>query len=282
MQNSWHAYSKFSEIVDAIRNFTGIQHQKIGSACDGRSPLLAITSPIAPAPTSPWILISAGIHGDEKAGVLAAMEFMRRWMPLYIQRVNFVVLPCINPTGFDADTLENSRGVNLNRQFGVESLEPEIVAVEQWLAKFNGQFHMTFDLHEVLPNYVGEGFVESDNPRECYLYETQNDPSKRIGHMLIKSLRKLTPNIPVCEFPTIYHDINESGVVAYPEANRNAIYATGTSLDSFLNGRYTDHSFTTETPTGWPMELRVKTQIQWLKAAVEYLAKDDRVSKEIL
>lgn len=126
---------------------------------------------------------------------------------------------------------------------------------------------MTFDLHEVRPDYVGEGFVQKDNPRAAYLYETVNDDSKRIGRLMIDTL---PPGRQVCDWPTIYDDINNAGVISYPEGCRNKIYAEATSFDSFLSNRYTGHSFTLETPTRWSLRDRVDTHLTFLKTALRH------------
>ena len=175
------------------------------------------------------------------------------------------MFPCVNPSGFDAHTLATETGANLNRLFGVDSTQPEVRAIEGWFSAHARRFLMTFDLHEVRPDYIGEGFVEEDNPRGAYLYETVIDNSARLGRSMIDAL---PPDRPVCDWATIYHDINENGVVSYPEGCRNAIYAKGTSLDSFLSGRYTGHSFTLETPTGWDLSDRVETHLTFLRTAL--------------
>jgi len=125
------------------------------------------------------------------------------------------------------------------------------------------------DLHEVMPTYCGEGFVEADNPRACYLYECQHEARRRLGHEMIAALPAETE---VCDWQEIYHDKGDGGVVFYPEACANKIYGQNTTFDAFLNGRYTNHSFTTETPTGWNLEKRVATQLTWLIVAANAAA----------
>jgi hypothetical protein len=126
---------------------------------------------------------------------------------------------------------------------------------------------MTFDLHEVRPGYVGEGFGPKDNPRAAYLYETVTDDSERVGPLLINALPS---SRPICDWPTVYDDINQAGVISYPEACRNKIYAEGTSFDSFLSGRYTGHSFTLETPVGWSVSDRIDTHLTFLTVALRH------------
>jgi len=180
----------------------------------------------------------------------------------------FAVLPCVNPSGFELGTLETADGADLNRLFGIGSPQPEIVSVESWLRQLQQRSVATFDLHEISPDYRGEGFVESDNPHACYLYEIQSDRARRIGRALINAL---PPSFEVCRWPFIYKDCNDEGVVSYPEACKNAIYAQQTTFDAYLNARFTSHSFTLETPMGWPLEKRVQAHLIWLGAAMSRL-----------
>ena len=79
------------------------------------------------------------------------------------------------------------------------------------------------------------------------------------------------PEMGVCRWPLIYEDRNDDGVVAYPEACRNAIYAEQTTFDAYLATRFTSHSFTLETPMGWPLEKRVQAHLIWLELAMSRL-----------
>ncbi len=228
-------------------------------------PMLCVRSALWDV-TRPTVLISGGVHGDEPAGVYAALTFLDQDRE-FRDALQFVIFPCVNPSGFDAGTLETQSGGNLNRLFGVASRQVEVRAIEDWLRAHAVQFRMTFDLHEVRPDYVGEGFSEADNPRGAYLYETVRDDSEHVGRAMIDAL---PPDRVVCDWPTIYNDINDRGLISYPGGCRNQIYAKGRSLDAYLNKRYTTHSFTLETPTGWPLRDRVDTQLTFLKTALRH------------
>jgi hypothetical protein len=263
------AGSRFEQIVEArLSSMTGVRIEQIARVRHGAAtwPILCVRSARWEA-SRPTVLISGGVHGDEQAGVHAALAFLAEDQCEFDGVLQFVVFPCVNPSGFDADTLETASGANLNRLFGINSAQPEIRAIEDWLRAQALHFVMTFDLHEVRPDYVGEGFAPKDNPRAAYLYETVTDDSERIGRLMIDAL---PPGRPVCDWPTIYHDINRAGVISYPEARRNKIYAEGTSFDSFLGSRYTGHSFTLETPVGWSLSDRVDTQLTFLKVALRH------------
>ncbi len=236
-------------------------------------PLLCVQTP--PHDTSraslQRILITAGVHGDEPAGVHAALDFLRDIAPTFSDCFQFYVLPCVNPSGFEANTLATMTGVNINRSFTSRSTVLEVRAIKQWLRASGRQFRATFDLHEAPPYYQGEGFTEQDNPSGTYLYEMAPDDGMRIGHDLI---RALPPDVEICTWPTIYHDVNDCGVIAYPTACRNSVYAQRTTLDAYVHGRYTQHSFTTETPTGWSLEKRIATHLTYLCVALQLMSRD--------
>jgi hypothetical protein len=258
------------DVETRVQRLSSAFTTRIGTAAyDSHAyPILACLATGDSAVDRPWVLISAGVHGDEFAGVFAALEFLEKRVRTFTSSFHIAVLPCINPSGFELDTLENADGANLNRLFGIESEQPEVVAVESWLNQTRRRFVATFDLHEISPDYRGEGFVESDNPRACYLYETQEDRAQRIGRAMIDALPS---SFEVCRWPFIYNDRNDDGVVSYPEACGNAIYAEQTTLDAYLNARFTHHSFTLETPLGWPLEKRVQAHLIWLEAAMSRL-----------
>lgn len=216
----------------------------------------------------PSILISGEVHGDEIAGVYAVLEFLEKHTRNYENRFRFFVYPCINPSGFEAGTLKTA-GLNLNRLFGVHH-ESEIEIIQRFLREgpCPAEYLFTMDFHEVDPDYEGEGFTKKDNPKECFIYETQKNKARRIGK---KMLSELPPNTPICTWDKIYNDINSEGVIWYPEGCENEIYAQGTSFDSYLQRHFTNHSFTTETPTNWSLEKRVQTHLSFLFSALKHL-----------
>jgi hypothetical protein len=261
--------SRFAQEVEAkLAQLKKDRVEQIARVAYGNAswPILCVRSKRWEA-SRPIVLISGGVHGDEPAGVHAALAFIAHAQRQFDDLLQFVLFPCVNPSGFDADTLETASGANLNRLFGINSAQPEVRAIEAWLRLHGRRFLMTFDLHEVRPDYVGEGFVQKDNPRAAYLYETVTDSSERVGRLMIDALPS---SRSVCDWPTIYDDINEAGVISYPEGCRNQIYAKGTTFESFLSRRYTGHSFTLETPVGWSLSDRVNTHLTFLKTALRH------------
>lgn len=93
---------------------------------------------------APAVHLSAGVHGDEPAGVLALIDVVEtdRLDP----RFSYRVWPCVNPTGFDAHTRENIDGLDINRTFGRGGSSPEAKAVI--ISNRDRKFVAAIDLHE--------------------------------------------------------------------------------------------------------------------------------------
>ena len=262
-----------SEIAPSFEHvraaLTGLAHHRVDTLTSvshhGKHWPLVVVHPHRWDSARKPILIAGGVHGDEPAGVYAALTLLAEADRADYVGPPLVIFPCVNPSGFDAGTLTSGSGANLNRLFGTRSEEPEVRAIEEWLQTQGLTFRMAFDLHEVRPDYAGEGFTAKDNPLGAYLYEIVIDGSPRLGRAMIDALPS---DRAVCDWPTIYEDVNTGGVITYPQDRRNPIYAQGTSLDAFLSSEYTGHAFTTETPTGWSMPQRVDTHVTFVKTAL--------------
>jgi protein MpaA len=88
------------------------------------------------------IAIFAGIHGDEPAGTLGLMDFVRALDedPLTGRDYQLWLYPVCNPTGYLDGTRHARSGVDLNREFWHHSAEPEVQLLEQEIMrqKFDG------------------------------------------------------------------------------------------------------------------------------------------------
>ncbi len=108
----------------------------------------------------PAISISAGVHGDEPAGVWALLSLVRDG--LLDPRFAYRIWPCLNPTGFDRRTRASVDGIDVNRSFGRGGTSPEARAV--LTATRDRRCVLAIDLHEDL---------EADG---AYVYETLVPP----------------------------------------------------------------------------------------------------------
>jgi len=86
--------------------------------------------------------IFAGIHGDEPAGTLALVRFLRDLAknPERAAGYRIYAYPICNPTGFEDNTRHSRQGKDLNREFWRASDEPEVYLLEQelWTHGFHG------------------------------------------------------------------------------------------------------------------------------------------------
>ena len=200
------------------------------------------------------VVISAGIHGEEPAGVYALLKFLEEDIMDFCGDYAFLIFPCINPFGFERGYRFNKEGLDINREFKAGTLCGEANAVMRALKRRGVRFECTVDLHETDPDWASEGCKPEDNPKEFYMWEVCPNKNLRVGNGVIKRLSSL---VPVCVWDTIYQDINSGGVIWYPEGCVNSVYAQRTTLEGFLADHFTPQSFTLETPCGWNMKRRV-------------------------
>ncbi len=98
--------------------------------------------PSPPAKPRFTLGLFAGIHGDEPAGILGLMDFVRELdhHPDFGLDFQLALYPLCNPSGYLAKTRESASGRDLNREFWRHSPEPEIALLEQEILrhKFDG------------------------------------------------------------------------------------------------------------------------------------------------
>jgi protein MpaA len=86
--------------------------------------------------------VFAGIHGDEAAGVFAAIRFLQELAhaPTLARGYEVYVYPLCNPSGFEDNTRHSRSGRDLNREFWLGSREPEVELLERQIRtlRFDG------------------------------------------------------------------------------------------------------------------------------------------------
>ena len=110
------------------------------------------------------ILITAGLHGNEKSSVLGVAEFCQellssndKWAR-YIKS-NFVldVLPLVNVWGFNNFSRENKNGININRDF-VDFQTSEAQAISSLINSLGSKLKVCLDSHNTTSKY---GYIVS-------------------------------------------------------------------------------------------------------------------------
>lgn len=121
-------------------------------------------------------VLSAGIHGDEPAGVEAAMRFIEHIArdQALLERWYFLVFPCDNPYGWEHGTRENYYGQDLNRVFNAYPPQPEVQLITRGIK--GRRFDLDYEMHE---DYESDGF---------YLYESDADSAASIGEAIVQEV----------------------------------------------------------------------------------------------
>jgi|SRR5579859_3382515 len=187
---------------------------------------------------APTILLTAGIHGEEPGGVEGALCWLEsgewsKWP------VNWLVLPCINPYGWERNQRRNAQRRDINRQFRNPAACPEAKLIKKLV---HGQrFLVSLDLHEDVdaPGY--------------YLYELHRGLSY-VGERIVAAVGRVIP-------------INHDKVIDGNRATGLALIRREPNLEQlkrrprwpmayhvFLH--CTDHILGSETPVHFPLKQR--------------------------
>ncbi|MCF8051361.1 MAG: DUF2817 domain-containing protein [Desulfobacterales bacterium] len=225
----------------------------------------------------PRIILSAGIHGEEPAGVYALLEFMDRGIADYLNHFSFLVLPCLNPHGFTRGVRFASSVADLNRSFANGAGAPEVAAVKELLRRFPGPYRLAVDLHETdthMPR--GEKPSVGDIPAGFYMYETTSTGKPDLGPEILREIR--SSGHAVSRRQSVYGAECRKGLISsIPPENPDypALPEFNGTLDWYLlkNG-HTDHFIATETPTAWPLKRRIAVQKKALIHALDQVKKE--------
>ena len=234
-------------------SYSGLRNVTLVGAEEQKYPLYSFD--LSYSEDKPLVLITAGIHGDEPAGVYAVLRFLEEKVNDYIDRYNFLIFPCLNPFGFIFDKRENIDGIDINRSF-IENNSLVSSYIISRLPHYN-QFLFALNLHEDNSSLEVPGFSCSDNPGGFFIYEYHSN-GFTMAKQIISKLRD--DGFEICDDMQIYDDKNDNGVVFSRSVDGE--------LEFFLE-RYTKNIITTETPTSWDLEQRVSTQLLSILASLE-------------
>jgi murein peptide amidase A len=195
------------------------------------------------------VYISTGIHGDEPAGPLAALELLKEnpWP----SDLNIWLVACLNPKGFTLNRRENEDGIDLNRDFRSPKTEA-VRAHTQWLSE-RPRFDVTLLLHE---DWESNGF---------YLYELNLDLKPSVGEAVVRAVKEVCP---IDMSPVIEGREAKGGIIC---ANREVLKRPDWPEALYLVHRKTSLSYTLEAPSDFPLRTRIQALTVAVKAALNVL-----------
>jgi hypothetical protein len=216
-----------------------------------------VTDELTPTPAGPVLgftssvkgnssYLSAGMHGDEIAGPLAALELLKSGF--FEQDLAWTICPALNPTGLAANTRENADGIDLNRDYLLRETQ-EVLAHAEWLESRPCPQRF-FSLHE---DWESSGF---------YFYEINlGEDCPQRAAAIIDAVRPWFPPEPEALIDDhearapgwIYHAADADFPDLWPEA-------------IFLAKQGCPVSFTFETPSSLDLESRIAAHIAAVKA----------------
>lgn len=217
------------------------------------------------------ILITAGVHGSEPAGVFALEEILQE---LPYAKKNIWIIPCVNKYGFIFNDRADKDGEDLNRHFNIKTDNKTVKPLVNYLKNINKRFQVTLDLHETTNEDVRYGaFKGLFNPRipmndGAFLYQTVNNGNYDIAKNIIDNLKKsdvkLTSLDNIWEEPCINH------TVTYPEARVSLIFSAKDTLEDFCAEYLTDNAITAETMAYEPLEERIEAHKTIIRTVLDY------------
>ncbi|MEI9864772.1 MAG: M14 family metallocarboxypeptidase [Limisphaerales bacterium] len=204
--------------------------------------------PISPRASSPAprIYISAGIHGDEPAGPLAALRLIKenQWPA----DAELWLLPCLNPEGFVLGTRENAGGIDLNRDYR-DPKSAEAAAHIAWLER-QPDFDLYLCLHE---DWESHGF---------YLYEQNPDERPSLAEKMIVAAKEVCP----IDLSEIIEDRPAQSGIIRPNLQPNERPLWPEAL--YLISHKSRQGYTLEAPSDFPLPARVDALVAAVNAAV--------------
>ncbi len=200
-------------------------------------------------------LISAGIHGDEQAGVETIYSFFEsERYKAHLDQWEITILPCVNPYGFENNTRENYDNKDLNRFFK-HQVPPLEVQLAKSSIKFS-YFDISIELHEDKDSY---GY---------YLFQKSNQPNGlNVGFKVIEAVKGV---MPINLDDTIESLPSENGVIHKIKELEEMEWWP---MACYSLAMKTGHCLTLETPSKLPISVRVKAHLEALDHALAYCSK---------
>ena len=197
----------------------------------------------------PTVLITGGVHGYETSGVQGELSFLATQMGAYVDRVNFLVAPCVSPWGYEHIQRWTCAALDPNRGFHAGTPVEECAALQRLIASAGQPFLMHVDCHETTntdeteftpAKQARDGGVYTPEPIPdgFYLVGDSENPQHEWHTAMINAVRKVTHIAPTDGGGQLLGEpVTQEGVVVCPvrsiflcTASTSARYATTTEV----------------------------------------------------
>ena len=241
----------YDQVVSRLKRLDAPCHLKTLDTIAGH-PIYAVV--VNPDADRVKIWVNAGTHGDEPAGVEAALRMLEEWDRELYPATQLLVTPCLNPYGYVHDQRENAQGVDANWAFKRDDV-PEVGVVKQIIQE---RFDAIIDLHE---DWESDGY---------YLYEQIRDRNA-LGPGITE---RVSPHCPINGRPEIEGEIALGGVIHPDLELQKRKCGKGVPVEVFK--RATNHQITLESPSGFPIDARVEAHLKAIDVVLEAYASERR------
>jgi murein peptide amidase A len=195
---------------------------------------------------TPRVYISAGIHGDEPAGPLAALRLLQQ--NLWPANAEIILHPCLNPNGFSLNRRDNGQGIDLNRDY-LDLQSAEVRAHVAWLEK-QPRFDLCLCLHE---DWEAHGF---------YVYELNPDQKPSLAEAIVAEVAGVCP----LDLSEIIEGREAKGGIIRP--NLDPLSRPQWPEAFWLLTHKTRLSYTLEAPSDFPLHVRINALVNGVNAAL--------------
>ncbi|MDO6428833.1 M14 family metallocarboxypeptidase [Thalassotalea sp. 1_MG-2023] len=189
-------------------------------------PLLALVSHTFNA-NKPTVLVTGGVHGYETSGVHGALLFAEKYADNFHEQVNFIIIPCVSPWGYETINRWNPLAIDPNRSFYPQSPAQESAKLMAFIEEMGVELLAHFDLHETTdtdnsefrPALAARDATVHDNwniPDGFYLVANTAKPQTAFQKAIIDAVAKITHIAPADdENRLIGETIEQFGVINY-------------------------------------------------------------------
>jgi hypothetical protein len=151
--NNYARVTSHDELLAFLKNADGLSNRVtvsiIGTTTQGREIPLVVLSRDGMANPRLRLMVLCQQHGNEPSGKEAALtlvaQAVREDLDQLLERMDILLIPCVNPDGNEAVTRRNGAGADLNRDH-LLLLQPETRAVHEVYNRWMPE--ATLDVHE--------------------------------------------------------------------------------------------------------------------------------------